>query len=89
MKAIEQENIELREEVTTLRAEMERISAQMASLVVAQNQPPPLSTPQTAIISEIDTTPVSAVPVSAQQHIMPEGYPWAMPLNVIEGFHFL
>ncbi|WJX57044.1 hypothetical protein P8452_42642 [Trifolium repens] len=88
MDMVEQENIELREEVTTLRAEMERISAQMASLLVAQNQPPPLSTPQTAIISEIDTTPVSAVPISAPQHIMPEGYPWGMPLNIIEGFHF-
>ncbi|KAK2448987.1 hypothetical protein QL285_008226 [Trifolium repens] len=88
MDIVEQENVELREEVATLRAEMERMSAQMASLVVAQNQPPPLSTPQAIVISEIGTTQVSTVSVSDSHHVMPEGYPWGMPLNVMEGFHF-
>ncbi|KAK2427030.1 hypothetical protein QL285_025638 [Trifolium repens] len=88
MDIVEQENVELREEITTLRSEMEMMSAQMASLVDAQNQPPPLSTSQAAVISEIGTTPVSAVPISEPQQIMPEGYPWGMPLNVMEGFHF-
>ncbi|KAK2410593.1 hypothetical protein QL285_045950 [Trifolium repens] len=88
MDIVEQENVELREEVATLRAKMERVSARMDSLVVAQNQPPPLSTHQATIISEIGATPVSAVPISDPQHTMPEGYPWGMPLNVMEGFHF-
>ncbi|WJX46259.1 protein kinase super [Trifolium repens] len=88
MDIVEQENVELREEITTLRSEMEMMSAQMASLVVAQNQPPPLSTPQATVIYEIGATPVSALPVSDPQHTMPEGYPWGMPLNVMEGFHF-
>ncbi|KAK2450076.1 hypothetical protein QL285_009215 [Trifolium repens] len=88
MDIVEQENVELREEVATLRAEMEKMSAQMASLVVAQNQPPPLSTPQEIVISEIGTISVSIVPVSDSHHVMPEGYPWGMPLNVMEGFHF-
>ncbi|KAK2436742.1 hypothetical protein QL285_021714 [Trifolium repens] len=88
MDIVEQENVELREEITKLWSEMEMMSAQMASLVVAQNQPPPLSTSQATVISEIGTTPVSAVPISEPQQIMPEGYPWGMHLNTIEGFHF-
>jgi hypothetical protein len=35
MEAIEQENTELREEITTLRADMERLNALVDSLVVA------------------------------------------------------
>jgi hypothetical protein len=40
MDAVEQENAELREEVTILKENFERLNALVASLVVAQNQPP-------------------------------------------------
>ncbi|KAK2427997.1 hypothetical protein QL285_026540 [Trifolium repens] len=90
MEAIEQENVELREEVTTLRAYMERLNALVDSLVVAQNQPltpHPLNTQaQTTAISEIVTTPVSVVPVNTLQYTMPEGYPWGMPYNINGGY---
>jgi hypothetical protein len=87
MDALEQENGELRKEVTTLKEELDKLNAMVASLVAAHNQPliPP---PQATIVSEIASIPISAVPVSAPHHIMPEGYPWGMPLNDIEGFQF-
>jgi phage shock protein A len=57
MEAIEQENTELREEVTTLQEDMERLNALVDSLMVAQNQPltpRPLNTQaQKTVISEI------------------------------------
>jgi hypothetical protein len=85
MDQVEQENIELHEEVTTLRAEVEKLTAMVTSLVAAENQPliPP---PQATIISEITSTPVPMVPVSTHQHTTPEGYPWGMPLNFNERF---
>ncbi|KAK2448950.1 hypothetical protein QL285_008189 [Trifolium repens] len=90
MEAIEQENTELREEITTLRADMERLNALVDSLVVAQNQPltpRPLNTKaQTTVISEIVTTPVSVAPVNTLQYTMPEGYPWGMPYNLNGGY---
>ncbi|GAU50488.1 hypothetical protein TSUD_300290 [Trifolium subterraneum] len=84
MDQVEQENVELHGEVTTLRAEVEKLIAMVTSLVAAQNQPltPP---PQATVISEIVSAPVPVVPVNAHQHVMPEGYPWGMPMNFNEG----
>ncbi|GAU38952.1 hypothetical protein TSUD_363910 [Trifolium subterraneum] len=85
MDQVEQENIELHGEVTTLWAEVEKLTAMVTSLVAAQNQPltPP---PQAIVVSEIVSAPVPGVPVSTHQHVMPEGYPWGMPLNFNEEF---
>lgn len=76
MDRLEQENYELREEVTTLRDNYERLTVMMEALVSAQNQPPP--PPQTllqwTVISEIAYTPISVAPVIALQHHMPSGF---------------
>src|SRR6266487_1395281 len=84
MDQVEQENVELHRELTTLRAEVEKLTAMVTSLVAAQNQPltPP---PQATVISEIASAPVPVVPVNTHQHVMPEGYPWGMPMNFNEG----
>ncbi|GAU46436.1 hypothetical protein TSUD_91540 [Trifolium subterraneum] len=84
MDQVEQENIELHGEVTTLRAEVKKLTAMVTSLVAAQNQPltPP---PQATVISEIVSAPVPVVPVNTHQHVMPAGYPWGMPMNFNEG----
>jgi hypothetical protein len=52
MEQVEQENTELHGQVSTLQAEVERLSALVSSMVVAQNKPttPP---PQATVISEI------------------------------------
>jgi hypothetical protein len=90
MDAIEQENIELREELTTLRADVERLNALVDSLVAAHNQPlthRPLNTrAQTTIISEIVATPALVAPINTLQYTMPEGYPWGMPYNFNGGY---
>ncbi|KAK2374985.1 hypothetical protein QL285_075910 [Trifolium repens] len=90
MDAIEQENMELREEVTTLQTDMERLNTLVDSLVVAQNQPltpRPLNTQaQTTVISEIVATPTSGAPANTLQYTMPEGYPWGMPYNFNGGY---
>jgi hypothetical protein len=85
MEQVEQENTELRGQVSKLQAEVERLSDLVSSLVVAQNQPP-TPPPQSTVISEIVSTPTSATFASIPQHTMPEGYPWGMPLNLNGGF---
>jgi hypothetical protein len=40
MDLVEQENTELREEVTTLKVDVERLNALVGSLLATQNQPP-------------------------------------------------
>ncbi|WJX66355.1 ASTRA complex subunit [Trifolium repens] len=85
MEQVEQENTELHGQVSTLQAEVERLSALVSSMVVAQNQPP-TPPPQATVISEIVSTPISAAFASIPQHIMPRGYPWGMPLDLNGGF---
>ncbi|XP_050895263.1 uncharacterized protein LOC127101873 [Lathyrus oleraceus] len=89
MDHLEQENRELRKEVTTLRGSYEMLTTMMETLVAAQNQPPP--SPQTSlqrtVISKIVSTPIFMAPVSALQHYMPSGFPWGMPHNFMpEGY---
>jgi hypothetical protein len=77
MDALEQENAELRGEVTTLKADLERLNAMVESLVAARNQPPP---PQPSQVTPTEPVmPTSAAPISTLQYTMPEGYPWGMP----------
>ncbi|MCI82192.1 hypothetical protein A2U01_0103466, partial [Trifolium medium] len=73
----------LREEVTTLRAEMGRLTAMVESMMAAQNRSPTPPSPHstqaqvmTTVISEVVT---SVPPVSAPQYQMPDGFPWGMP----------
>ena len=90
MDRLEQENYELREEMTTLWDGYERLTSMMGALVDAQYQPPPppLTLLQRTVISEIVSTPVSMPPISAPHHYMPSGFPWGMPPNFApEGFH--
>src|SRR6266487_2598885 len=72
MDALEQENAQLHEQVTTFRAELDRVNALVEALVAAQNRPP---TPQAPVISEIVSTPIPATHGSTPQQNMPEGYP--------------
>lgn len=85
METTEQEKRELHEDVNSLKAEMDRVTALLESLVAAQNQLPPPAKPQVIVISEIATNPiVSAVPTRLlHQNQMPTDYPWGMPPNYL------
>jgi hypothetical protein len=85
MDAIEQENAELRKEVTTIKADLGRLNALVDSLVAAQNQPPPPPPPQTTVTIE-HVAPVSVAPICTPQYTMLEGYPWGMPLHYNRGY---
>src|ERR1051325_8603278 len=70
MENLEQENRELREEVTSLRAGMANMTAMVEQLVAAQNKPLPhppsphiIQPKQTTFIFEIQDAHVSSVPV--------------------------
>ena len=85
MDQLEQENRELREEVTTLKDTMERLSLMVETLTVAQNRSSTLF--QRTVISEIISSPIVGVPVNAPQYQMPPNRPWGMPINFIpEGY---
>ncbi|MCI10465.1 hypothetical protein A2U01_0031558 [Trifolium medium] len=86
MEQVEQENTELREQVSTLQAEVEKLSALVSSMVVARNQPPTPPPLQATVISEIVSAPISATFTSTPQYTMPQGYPWGMPLDFNGGF---
>ena len=49
MDQLQQENRDLREEVSTLKDSLERLTDMMESMVAAQNQPPPPPPPQTPV----------------------------------------
>ena len=91
MEDLEQENHELREEVTTLRIGMEKLTALVESLMAAQNQPSTSAAEiqtSTTVVSEIVTAPTSVTQVNSPlQHQMPKGFPWVMPYNLMpEGY---
>jgi hypothetical protein len=71
MDALEQENAELRGEVTTLKADLERLNAMVESLVAAQNQPPPPKPPQTTPTTGL-VAQILIAPLSAPQYAMPK-----------------
>ncbi|XP_058775731.1 uncharacterized protein LOC131650007 [Vicia villosa] len=98
MEDLEQENHEFRDEVTTLRVGVERLTALVESLVAARNQPSPPSSPratqtqtevQTTTICEVSTATVSMAPITGLSHYqMPNGYPGGMSYNFVpEGYH--
>ena len=87
MDNLEQENPELRKEVSALKDDMANLTALMESLVADQNQPPIVQPQQTIVTSEAPTVPISATLVVAQNRI-PPGYPWGMPESFVpEGFN--
>ena len=78
MDNLEQENRELHEEVSTLKAGMANLTALMEALAAAQNQAPSVQPQPTRAATEAPTVPVSATPTVVQNR-MPQGYPWGIP----------
>jgi hypothetical protein len=82
MDQLEQENQALREELTSMKGEIEKLTAMMTVVLATQAQ---TSAPQVTGVSVVQ--PTSTVSTTTPQHTMPEGYPWGMPLYVFsEGF---
>ncbi|GAU22854.1 hypothetical protein TSUD_282210 [Trifolium subterraneum] len=78
MSNFEEENHMLREQMTTMQTEIEKLTSMVASLMAIQNQAP-APVPQSS--STFVPPPVSSAPFSTPQFIMPEGYPWGMPVG--------
>ncbi|XP_058783714.1 uncharacterized protein LOC131658434 [Vicia villosa] len=98
MEDLEQENHEFRDEVTTLRVGVERLTALVESLVAARNQPSSPSSPRaTQTQTEVQTTTICEVstatmaPITGLSHYqMPNGYPGGMSYNFVpEGYHLV
>ncbi|KAK2382842.1 hypothetical protein QL285_070355 [Trifolium repens] len=84
MDQLEQNTLALREEVTSMKGEIEKLTTMMTDILAAQAQAQ-ASVPQLTDTSLVQ--PTSAVLTSTPQFTMPEGYPWGMPLRVFsEGF---
>ena len=84
MDHLEQENQALREEVTSMKDEIERLTIMMTDILAAQAQAQ-ASIPQLTNTSLVQLT--SNVHTSTPQFTMSEGYAWGMPLHVFsEGF---
>ncbi|GAU10257.1 hypothetical protein TSUD_418800 [Trifolium subterraneum] len=80
MSNFEEENHMLREQVTTMQIEIEKLNSMVASLMATQNQAP-APVPQSS--STFVPPPVSSAPLSTPQFVMPEGYPWGMPVGLL------
>ena len=70
MSEIEQENQQLKEEVTSLKAMMEQMSTQLAQLMAAQNRPP-TPPPHDAVLWPVSSSPASTLPFTVV-----ESRPW-------------
>ena len=70
MSEIEQENQQLKEEVTSLKAMMEQMSTQLAHLMAAQNRPP-TPPPHDAVLWPVSSSPASTLPFTVV-----ESRPW-------------
>lgn len=82
MEQLEQENHELREEVNSLKRNLDRLTTMKETLMDAQNQPPPKPIQRT-MISEVVSMPISMAPVNAPQYQMHPNFPWGMPQNYV------
>ena len=71
MENLEQENHELHNEVTTLKADMVNMDDLVGPLVAVQNQPPLVEPQQTIIASEGLSVPISITPVTVAYNCMP------------------
>ncbi|KAK2362129.1 hypothetical protein QL285_087218 [Trifolium repens] len=85
MDHLEQENQALREEVTSMKDEIERLTTMMNGILAAQAQAQ-ASVPQLTNTSLVQPTPT--VLTSTPQFTMLEGYAWGMPLHVFSSRGF-
>jgi hypothetical protein len=77
MEQLEQENKALREEVTSMKGEIEKLTAMMTNVLASQAH---TSVPQVTGTSMVQ--PTTTVSTSTHQLTMPEGCPWGMPQYV-------
>ena len=77
MNVLEQENHDLREEVTSLQVEMEKLTNLVSLLAVTHSYPPP--PPPLSLLAQttMPSIPVSTVSISTPQHTMPWGIPFS------------
>ncbi|GAU50278.1 hypothetical protein TSUD_409140 [Trifolium subterraneum] len=80
MNNFEEENHMVREQMTTMQTEIEKLTGMVASLMAAQNQVP-APAPQSS--NTLAPPPISSAPLSAPQFVMSEGYPWGMPVGFL------
>ncbi|GAU38054.1 hypothetical protein TSUD_146120 [Trifolium subterraneum] len=80
MNSFEEENHMLREQMTTMQAEIEKLTSMVASLIATQNQ---VSAPAPQSSNALVPPPVSSAPLGTPQFVMPEGYPWGMPVGFL------
>ena len=83
MEHLEQENMELREGMTAMQTEVEKLTALVNTLMAAQNQVS--QTTSTVLEPVISTIPSSTTVTSISQTIIPEGLLWGMPHGFNEG----
>ncbi|GAU32216.1 hypothetical protein TSUD_277960 [Trifolium subterraneum] len=75
VNSFEEENHMLREQMTTMQTEIEKLTSMVASLMATQNQ---VSAPAPQSSNALVSPPISSAPLGAPQFVMPEGYPWGM-----------
>ncbi|GAU50634.1 hypothetical protein TSUD_410280 [Trifolium subterraneum] len=80
MNNFEEENHMLREQVTTMQTEIEKLTSMVASLMATQNQ---VSVPAPQSSNALVPPPIASAPFSTPQYVMPEGYPWGMPVGFL------
>ena len=83
MERLEQENKELREGMTAMQTEVEKLTALVNTLMAAQNQVS--QTTSTVLEPVISAIPSSTTVTGISQTIIPEGFPWGMPHSFNEG----
>jgi len=87
MDPLELENKELREGMTSMQAEIEKLTAVMTTVLTAQNQ---ISVPQPASTSLAQPNtyamPISTVFASSPQYTMLKGYLWTCLLTPVKDF---
>jgi len=84
MDHLEQENKELREKMTSMQAEMEKLTALVNALMAAQNQASVSQPTSTVLESVVSVILVSTMITSTPQRTIPEGFPWGMA-NMFNG----
>ncbi|GAU37187.1 hypothetical protein TSUD_30520 [Trifolium subterraneum] len=80
MNNFEEENHMLREQMTTMQTEIEKLTSMVASLMATQN---PVLAPAPQSSNALVSPPVSSARLSTPQFVMPEGYPWGMPVGFL------
>ena len=77
MEYLEQENQELREGMTAMRTEVEKLTALVSTLMATQNQV--CQNTDTVLEPVTSAIPSSTVITSISHAIIPEGFSWGMP----------